>query len=74
MSTKGVQIEWKDVTVTVTVNKQEKKILDNITGNATAGQLLAIMGSSGAGKTTFMNVLTKVHKTEPKKFFLSEKF
>ena len=60
MSSKGVQIEWKSVTVTVTVDKTERKILDNVTGSATAGQLLAIMGSSGAGKTTFMNVLTRV--------------
>ena len=60
MSSKGMQIEWKSVTVTVTVDKTERKILDNVTGSATAGQLLAIMGSSGAGKTTFMNVLTRV--------------
>lgn len=33
-------------------------ILKNVSGQCQPGQLLAIIGSSGAGKTTLMNVLT----------------
>ena len=52
----GVEIEWQNIKVTVP--KSDKVILDNVSGRAMAGQFLAVMGSSGAGKTTFMNVLT----------------
>jgi len=34
-----------------------KRVLDGVTGSFEAGKLVAIMGPSGAGKTTFMNVL-----------------
>ncbi|KAK5645429.1 hypothetical protein RI129_006729 [Pyrocoelia pectoralis] len=37
---------------------QGKQILKNVSGIAHPGELLAIMGSSGAGKTTLMDVLT----------------
>ena len=53
----GVEIEWTNIKVTVP--KGGKVILDNVSGRALAGQFLAVMGSSGAGKTTFMNVLTR---------------
>lgn len=35
-----------------------RKILDNASGQASAGQILAVLGSSGAGKTTFLDILT----------------
>jgi len=34
-----------------------RRVLDGVTGHFVAGRLCAIMGPSGAGKTTFMNVL-----------------
>ncbi|XP_078376593.1 protein white-like [Oculina patagonica] len=34
-----------------------KQVLFNVSGNVEAGTLLAVMGASGAGKTTLMNVL-----------------
>ncbi|XP_054160065.1 protein white-like [Oppia nitens] len=40
-------------------SKPAVHILKNVSGQATGGQLLAIMGASGAGKTTLMNVLTQ---------------
>ncbi|XP_054167873.1 protein white-like [Oppia nitens] len=44
-------------------NKQSVHILKNVSGQAKPGQLMAIMGSSGAGKTTLMNVLTQRNLT-----------
>lgn len=35
-----------------------KKILDGLNGSARSGELTAIMGPSGAGKTSLLNVLT----------------
>uniref|UniRef100_A0A6U6G2C4 Calmodulin n=1 Tax=Zooxanthella nutricula TaxID=1333877 RepID=A0A6U6G2C4_9DINO len=35
-----------------------KRVLDGVTGEFKAGRLCAIMGPSGAGKTTFMSVLS----------------
>jgi ABC-type multidrug transport system ATPase subunit len=39
------------------VPKGKKQILHGLTGFAKPGQLMAIMGSSGSGKTSFLNVL-----------------
>ena len=36
-----------------------RTILDNISGSAKPGQLLAIMGASGAGKSTFLDLLAR---------------
>lgn len=39
-----------------------KQILHNITGAVHPGQLMAIMGASGAGKTTFLDILARKNK------------
>ena len=40
-------------------NKKERKtILEDISGSAKSGEVLAILGPSGAGKTSLLNVLT----------------
>ncbi|KAL7748707.1 hypothetical protein RI367_005860 [Sorochytrium milnesiophthora] len=47
------------------LSKGKKTILDGVTGSIQAGRITAIMGPSGAGKTTFMNVLMgKVLRTD----------
>ncbi|KAF7789625.1 hypothetical protein EIP86_000571 [Pleurotus ostreatoroseus] len=38
------------------------KILDDISGSVKPGQLMAIMGASGAGKSTFLDILARKRK------------
>ncbi|ORY87663.1 putative ABC transporter [Protomyces lactucae-debilis] len=60
------EYSWKDVSVTVLDRhtKQKRLLIDNITGYATAGELLALMGPSGSGKTTLLNVLAHREATK----------
>ncbi|XP_031128203.1 ABC transporter G family member 11-like [Ipomoea triloba] len=54
----GVFLTWEDLWVTVSVGKEGKKpILKGLTGYATPGDLLAIMGPSGSGKSTLLDAL-----------------
>ncbi|KAB2572282.1 Epidermal growth factor-like type 3 [Lasiodiplodia theobromae] len=39
-----------------------KQILSNIQGSVRPGELMAIMGASGAGKTTFLDILARKNK------------
>ncbi|CAE7898669.1 wht-1 [Symbiodinium necroappetens] len=49
---------WQDVCMTVQKGKkQEKQILSNISGSLSSGKVCALMGPSGAGKTSLLNVL-----------------
>jgi len=50
---------WKDVIYTVPVKGGERRLLDNVDGWIKPGQMTALMGSSGAGKTTLMDVLSR---------------
>eukprot|EP00933_Yihiella_yeosuensis_P061558 TRINITY_DN6438_c0_g4_i1.p1 TRINITY_DN6438_c0_g4~~TRINITY_DN6438_c0_g4_i1.p1 ORF type:complete len:722 (-),score=65.31 TRINITY_DN6438_c0_g4_i1:29-2194(-) len=52
-------IEWIDLTFTV----GEVDRLKNLTGMVSPGKITAVMGSSGAGKTTLMNVLSGRQRT-----------
>ena len=54
----SVHLEWNDICFSVKDAKGEKKeILQNLSGKAAPGSLTAIMGASGAGKTSLLNVL-----------------
>ncbi|KAJ1462981.1 P-loop containing nucleoside triphosphate hydrolase protein [Pelagophyceae sp. CCMP2097] len=49
---------FKDVSFTVKRKGAEKNIIQDVSAAVSPGRVLAIMGPSGAGKTTLINVLT----------------
>ena len=51
----GVNISWRNIEV----KSPSGSILSNVSGECESGTLTAIMGSSGSGKTTFLNFLTR---------------
>jgi ABC-type multidrug transport system fused ATPase/permease subunit len=50
-----IEVSFKDLSLTLKGNG--KKILRNVTGKLLPGRIAAVMGPSGAGKTTFLNAL-----------------
>jgi len=40
------------------IERKERKLVDNVSANVPGGRVLAVMGPSGAGKTTMLNMLT----------------
>ncbi|OWF40983.1 ABC transporter G family member 14 [Mizuhopecten yessoensis] len=50
---KSSKLDFKDLVVST----KSKVLLKNVSGSASSGDLLAVMGPTGAGKTTFLNVL-----------------
>lgn len=50
-------IEFKDVCKTYTMGEVEIKALDNINFTINKGEFVVILGASGAGKTTILNLL-----------------
>ena len=67
-SRQKVRLEWSNINYSVYAKDamkssfmspvyNEKVILDNVSGAAESGELLAIMGPTGCGKTSLMNIL-----------------
>nr|QHN70689.1 ATP-binding cassette subfamily member 4 [Limenitis arthemis astyanax] len=57
----NVDIEFKNIYLDVStglLSKKTKKVLKNVSGLFKSGHLTAIMGPSGAGKTSLLNALT----------------
>ncbi|GAX22290.1 ATP-binding cassette, subfamily G (WHITE), member 2 [Fistulifera solaris] len=56
----GMTLAWKDVNLTVKGRGKipDRRILQNVWGEVPKKETTAIMGSSGAGKTSLMNVLS----------------
>lgn len=52
-----ILISWENLNFVVKTKEGEEPILKNLSGFANPGEILAIMGSSGAGKTSLLNVL-----------------
>lgn len=47
------------------VNIGKKKVLDNIDFDVSAGEILAVIGRSGQGKSTLLKLLQGLHKSSP---------
>ncbi|KAI0420413.1 putative ABC multidrug transporter [Xylaria grammica] len=57
--TDGTVFTFRDINYFVHAGGSEKQLLRNVSGFVTPGKLVALMGSSGAGKTTLMDVLAQ---------------
>ena len=55
---KDSQLTFKDVRYSVKTKQGTKEILHGISGSCNSGEVLAIMGPSGAGKTCLIDLLT----------------
>jgi ABC-type multidrug transport system ATPase subunit len=62
-------LTWEDVRVTVAGGgprgAPDVRILDGISGHARPGEVLAIMGPSGGGKTTLLDTLAGTVRHRP---------
>jgi ABC-type transporter Mla maintaining outer membrane lipid asymmetry ATPase subunit MlaF len=62
-NTNPISLSFSDINYSIEIPDKKTKtvatkvILDNIHGNAKAGTMLAIMGPTGSGKTSLLNVL-----------------
>ncbi|WVW81393.1 hypothetical protein I302_103385 [Kwoniella bestiolae CBS 10118] len=63
VSAENTTFTWKNLTYKVHNHGKDLTLLDDVFGYCKAGTLTALMGSSGAGKTTLMDVLA-ARKTE----------
>ena len=60
LETRGATLTFKDVNyfVTSSITNEKLHLLKGVSGYFPAGKMTALMGSSGAGKTTLMDVLS----------------
>jgi ATP-binding cassette subfamily G (WHITE) protein 2 len=58
-----VSMTFQDLSYEAVIKKDEvKKILKGVSGHVSSGQMLAILGPSGAGKTTMLDILAQRQK------------
>jgi len=64
MLNKNLSLEWNNLNFFINEKDSQKHILNNISGQITSHNLLGILGSSGSGKTSLLNILAnKVKKS-----------
>lgn len=75
--TGGVAVAWSDISYFVSHpssglslrrrrsddTENRKVVLDNVSGRVVPGEMMAILGPSGAGKTTLIEILAQKHKS-----------
>ena len=78
-SNETVELHWKNLSYSIAIKDSQKStfgkpvydkkcILKSISGNAKSGEMLAIMGPTGCGKTSLLNVLAARVSTEGSAF------
>ena len=60
-------LSWDNLNVFV----EEKQLLSDVSGHASPGRLMAVMGASGAGKSTFLSALAGLLGPKVNNFILS---
>ena len=63
--THSVRVDFHNITLEVNAKTGTKKILDKVSGYALPGEVLFIMGPSGAGKTSLLDSLSGRTKVKP---------
>ncbi|KNC81484.1 hypothetical protein SARC_06193 [Sphaeroforma arctica JP610] len=61
---RGTPLSFTDVTYTVKIGQVKKKILTNVSGYIEGNSFAAVMGSSGGGKSTLLDVLAQRKPTK----------
>ena len=62
-------IEFKNFTVSI----ENKEVFNNFNGIIKEGSSVALIGTSGSGKSTILNTLSKLINSSPKKLFINNK-
>lgn len=62
MNDNGYSVKIDEISQSVVIRNKTKKILSDLTLTVNKGEFVAIVGCSGAGKTTLMNILSGYNK------------
>jgi len=54
----GKELTWRNVNMTLDTKTESRALLDNVWGQVPKKKITAIMGPSGAGKTSLLNILS----------------
>ncbi|KAJ3342281.1 hypothetical protein HDU93_002754 [Gonapodya sp. JEL0774] len=57
--TTSLNLTWRNLSYWIQTPTGERQLLDNVSGAVRPGRMLALMGFTGAGKTTLQDVLTR---------------
>jgi len=66
-------IEFKGITKTYKMGEYEVHALNSVSFQINTGEMVAIMGSSGSGKSTAMNIMGCLDRPSSGKYFLNER-